>query len=626
MADNDEPRPYLTSGDAARQLGISVSSLRRAVRRGEINPAISTAAGHSRFSLEDVENLRFLLDARGHPSADNTLVPKRRAREQSIGRRASDYLLRVRQEFLQALTDHFTDLVMIVDVDGRILYASPSHSWILGYEPGELLGTNVQTYVHPEDAHDLRAALPNVTPQGGLSWPSNVRILHCNGTWHIFEVVIRNRLEDRAIGAIVINALDVTERSLLVEELQRGAREADAMARLSGALAAELDPELLYVLILEHAAALIPCDQAIIHVLRDGWVEIAASWGEPTLPVGTRLFPVTTPPKQWMPDPSWPISYLADTTLEPVWQDSIPWVGDHKIRSVIGVPFVHNGEMLGFLTISSRNPQGFSSRNIQLASEFGDRITHALRRARLFVAEQERARAAAELAALRSDFVATVSHELRTPMASILGYGEALQAYWHETSDEMRRDWVAKIVFSANRQKRLIDDLLLLTVMDAGRMGLRQERFALASTIDWAAMEVRGSYPGQVVELEGPPGLAVLADPDRVQQIVANLIDNAAKYSPDGSSISVRWSRSRSHAVLRVCDSGTGIPPEGLNTLFTRFGRLAGSPIRAGRWGTGLGLYLGRQLAQAMGGTLELENTGPTGSVFVLRLPIAPHT
>jgi signal transduction histidine kinase len=112
-----------------------------------------------------------------------------------------------------------------------------------------------------------------------------------------------------------------------------------------------------------------------------------------------------------------------------------------------------------------------------------------------------------------------------------------------------------------------------------------------------------------------------MADAAYTVQILTNLVDNAAKYSPETSPVLVTFSREEETAVVRVRDYGGGIPAEGHGILFTRFGRVPGSHMRAGRVGTGLGLYLGRQFAEAMGGTLDLESTSPAGSVFRLRLP-----
>jgi signal transduction histidine kinase len=121
--------------------------------------------------------------------------------------------------------------------------------------------------------------------------------------------------------------------------------------------------------------------------------------------------------------------------------------------------------------------------------------------------------------------------------------------------------------------------------------------------------------------VKGDTNLCVQADPTYAERILINLIDNAAKYSPEGSPIQVRLEGSSPMISIRVQDLGSGIPADYLPVLFTRFGRVPGSHMRSGRVGTGLGLYLARQYAQAMHGDLVLEGTSPMGSVFRLDLP-----
>jgi len=237
-------------------------------------------------------------------------------------------------------------------------------------------------------------------------------------------------------------------------------------------------------------------------------------------------------------------------------------------------------------------------------------------------AEQAQA-ASAELARLRSDFVAAVSHELRTPLTAVIGYSELLQAHWSMLTETQRRERIDRVVAAANRQMHLVEDLLLLTQLEARVPTLNLAPINVGDLIERVAQESQGSYPGQRIDLEGPADLHILADAKRTLQILANLVDNAAKYSPEGSAIHVSWGIEEEAAVIRVSDAGSGVPELGRAHLFTRFGRVPGSQIRAGHVGTGLGLYLGRQLARAMGGELSLESTGPAGSTFELRLPPA---
>ena len=230
---------------------------------------------------------------------------------------------------------------------------------------------------------------------------------------------------------------------------------------------------------------------------------------------------------------------------------------------------------------------------------------------------------AEELAQLRSSFVATVSHELRTPLTAIIGYSELLIAHWSRLDDTARLDRIQRIVTAANRQQRLVEELLLLSRLEMGALAPNLETVPLQPLVERAADEVRAGYRRQRIEMAGPGDLAIIADPDRVVQILVNLIDNAAKYSPEGAPVHVSWLCDHAYAVVRVRDHGAGVPTAGRDHLFTRFGRVSGSQARPGHVGTGLGLHLGRSLAQAMGGDLELEATGIEGSVFRLTLSLS---
>ena len=420
------------------------------------------------------------------------------------------------------------------------------------------------------------------------------------------------------------------ERARVAEELARVRQEqAEEEAILGGvgtALYGALEPEGLYGRILEQAARVLPYDFAAVMSYVDGWATVVASRGDPGVPAGTRLFTLGAGKPAWHPGSDAASTYLPDTAVEPSWRDIPPWVGEHRRRSVIAFPLGGEGEQLGYFTVSSRASHAYTERHLRLAGLFAERTLQALRNARLYAAERERASAAENLAQLRSDFVAAVSHELRTPLTAVLGYAELLQAHWQHLSDAQRRDHIARIVLSANRQHRLVADLLLIAQIEDGVLAVRASPGTPVGPINGAAQEVCASYRDQQIEVEGPAALMARLDPNRLQQIVANLLDNAAKYSPDGAPIAVSWRAEGGWVAIRVRDRGLGIPDAHRGVLFTRFGRVPGSRIRSGHVGTGLGLYLSRQLAGAMDGMLDLESTGPGGSTFVLRLPLIADT
>jgi signal transduction histidine kinase len=406
-------------------------------------------------------------------------------------------------------------------------------------------------------------------------------------------------------------------------DASEAAKAAEAMSAVTAALASSLEPELLYRVILEQAARVLPFDHALIVLYQDGWVVNAACLGEPSVPVGTRMVPIDSGVAIWQALERGETQYMADTAEVPAWHDWPPWIGQYRVRSVIVSPLHIDGVLLGSFEVNSYTPNFYTDRHIQIATDFAERATQAFRNARLFTAEQARVRAAEGLASLRSDFVAAVSHELRTPLTAIVGFGELLQAHWGQMSEERRLERITQIVQAANRQRRLVEDLLLAGQLESAKLRPKREPFSLGDLVRQAVAEVQGSYPGQTIELDGTCDIHVLADAGRTLQILSNLIDNAAKYSPEGTPIIVRWVEEECMAVLHVADLGSGVPDSGRDELFTRFGRLPGSAIRSGRVGTGLGLFLSRGLAEAMGGTLDLEATGPRGSTFRLRLPRA---
>jgi signal transduction histidine kinase len=344
------------------------------------------------------------------------------------------------------------------------------------------------------------------------------------------------------------------------------------------------------------------------------------------VPVGTRLFPIIGPCRPWLATNQPGAVYLPDTDLEPEWEHVAPWEGERRIRSVISVPLCIEGEAVGAFQILSSTPRRFGARHLGLAEAFGARVVQAARNAHLYAAEQRRAKEAEDLAQLQSDFVGAVSHELRTPLTLLLGFTQLLRERWL-TLDAARRDsYLERIAAAANRQLRLVQDLLDTSRVESEGYRCERRPFAVRPVLERAAAEVRGSFHSQRVDLQGSDAVVAEGDAERTQQILVNLIDNAAKYSPEGSPVAVSWSLEDGQVVVRVRDHGPGIPEEGRARLFTRFGRLAGSGMRAGRSGTGLGLYLSRTLAQAMGGELDLEGTGPQGSTFKLMLPSVPQT
>jgi len=225
---------------------------------------------------------------------------------------------------------------------------------------------------------------------------------------------------------------------------------------------------------------------------------------------------------------------------------------------------------------------------------------------------------------MKTDFVSTVSHELRTPLAAI--YGAAMTLRRRDvTVEEAQRDRLLEVVSSeADRLARIVNDILWASRLESGRMSIAIERCDAAAIAVEVVDVLRSRAPeGIDVAVRKARGLPpVAADPDKLRQILTNLIDNGIKYSPDGGRVEVEIGRSGGRVRFRVTDEGLGIPPAEQDRIFEKFFRLDPNLTR-GVGGTGLGLYISRELVTRMNGRIWVDSDGRTGSSFFLELPIA---
>jgi PAS domain S-box-containing protein len=224
----------------------------------------------------------------------------------------------------------------------------------------------------------------------------------------------------------------------------------------------------------------------------------------------------------------------------------------------------------------------------------------------------------------KTEFVATVSHELRTPMAGIYGAAQTLLREDVEISAENRRMLLEIIANQAVRLTQITEEVLIASRLDRGELPVERERVDVVELAEETVEQMRAHLPETTtVELERALGLPqASADRDRLQQVLVNLLDNAIKYSPAGGQVTVALEAEADAVRISVTDPGLGIPPAEQQRVFEKFYRLDTQLTRAGG-GTGLGLYITRELVRRMGGTIAVSSEPGVGSTFTVDLPRA---
>jgi signal transduction histidine kinase len=266
----------------------------------------------------------------------------------------------------------------------------------------------------------------------------------------------------------------------------------------------------------------------------------------------------------------------------------------------------------------------------RLGSLYGDEAVARAEAARvradaqLAQREADAARDAADrlrdLDSAKDRFVSTVSHELRTPLTSVKGYLEAILAGEAGELNPDQREYAEIVYRNSTRLQELVDDLLVLSRVDAGDLVLRRERFDLVDALRQVREEQgpRAAEGGLMLALDAPATLPVVADRRRIEQTIGNLVSNGIKYGADGYEVRIRAFADDHEVVIEVVDHGVGIPTTELSRIGERFFRAS----TAGEvQGSGLGLAISREIVARHGGSLEVESVEGSGSTFRVRLP-----
>ncbi|MGE5103972.1 MAG: GAF domain-containing protein, partial [Betaproteobacteria bacterium] len=294
-------------------------------------------------------------------------------------------------------------------------------------------------------------------------------------------------------------------------------------------------------------------------------------------------------------------------------------------RAVMVAPMLWETQALGAISVGRPPPGPFSEKEIALLRTFSDQAAIAIQNTRLFQEIEDKSHQLEIANKHKSEFLANMSHELRTPLNAIIGFSEVLLERLFGDLNDKQDDYLKDIHSSGKHLLTLINDILDLSKIEAGRMELEPSRFDVAPAIGNALTLIRerAQKHGIALAQNVDPALgAIVADERKFKQILLNLLSNAVKFTPDGGRIEVTAVRRDGHAEIAVRDTGIGIAPEDQAAVFEEF-RQVGHDYTKKQEGTGLGLALTRKFVELHGGRIGVESAPGKGTTFTFTIPLA---
>jgi GAF domain-containing protein len=441
------------------------------------------------------------------------------------------------------------------------------------------------------------------------------------------EVELLQTFAEQAVIAVE-NARLLAELQARTDDLTRSVDQLTALGEVGRAVSSSLDLETVLTTIVSRAVQLSGLEAGAIYEydevaevfhlratqnLPAEFLEIARPLALPKGEGATGRLAVTREPVQ-IPDMAAPDAYRGRM------RDVLLRLGH---RALLAVPLISEDHIVGGLVVNRRAPGEFAPEVIDLLRTFATQSALAIQNARLFREIDDKSRQLAAASQHKSEFLANMSHELRTPLNAIIGYSELLEEEAGDLDGGRLVPDLQKIATAAKHQLSLINDILDLSKVEAGRMELEITAFDLATAIDNALTLVRerASRRGIVLGRGIDEHLGTIrSDERKIKQVLLNLLSNALKFTPEGGRIDVRAAMNEGLAEISVADTGVGIAPEDQEAIFEEFRQVGTADKKVE--GTGLGLALSRKFIELHGGRIWVKSQLGQGSTFTFTLPV----
>jgi PAS domain S-box-containing protein len=498
------------------------------------------------------------------------------------------------EEHFRSLIENASDIITILEANGVVRYESPAIERVLGYSPEELVGQNIFEFVHPDDLPIVLEAFSRTFPTPGVSASAEFRIKHKDGSWRALEAIGKSTFDETGELIAIVNSRDITDRKKTEEAL------AESEAHLRTII--ESEPECVKVV----------STQGVLLNMN---------------PAGLRMVEADT----LSAIVNKPVSHLIHPDDRKAFNKLHRRVcdgenGELEFR-IIGL----NGTIRWMETHSTplRDPSGKITSVLSVTRDITERkrAEETIQRhaAELEQRVEERTIELTHANRAKDEFLANMSHELRTPLNSILGFSESLLEQQRGLLNDKQEQYVNLIHSSGKHLLSLINDILEFSKIEAGKIELRTDLISVKEICESSLNFITemAAKKSIAVEFNNKDAVSTLiADPQRLKQILVNLLNNAVKFTPQKGMVSldVQLNKHRNQICFAVTDNGIGIASEDLPKLFNPFTQLDSSLSRQYE-GTGLGLVLIMKLTELHGGSVKVESELGKGSCFTVILP-----
>jgi PAS domain S-box-containing protein len=608
-------------GRTVTELGVYVDPADRAIVFRELEEHGSIRDLEIKFRAKNGDVLFFSLSAdiisldgqKCLLTASHNVTERKRAEE----------AIRLSEKQYRTLADAVPQLVWMNNAEGMKKYFNGRWQEYTGTQAEDHMAMSWLGVIHPDDLQtviDVRTS----GVESGEAYEFECRMRRTDGSyrWHLARV-----LPMKGDGGQVLQWFGTATD---IHDIKQ-AKESNRFLAEAGALLASSLDEDVTVRSMAHIAVPYLADWCIVDLLKeDGSVErIPGRHSDPSREKWLAAL-MQYYPYNYHGDAQYGVPEVLRTGKPEIaneiaeeWLAATAYNSEHLrilrelgLGSYMVVPLVTRGRTLGAISLASARANRYSPSDLALAQDLAHRAALAIDNARLYYEAQEANR-------VKDEFLATVSHELRTPLNAILGWAEILRIGKLEESAKERA--LETIVRNGKSQAQLIEDILDVSRIITGKLRLNVRPVGLVSVINAAVDVVRPAAFAKDIDLQvslDASANSVSGDPNRLQQIIWNLVLNAIKFTPLKGTVRVRLERGDSNAQIVISDTGVGIKAEFLPHVFDRF-RQADSSYTRSHGGLGLGLAIVRHLVELHGGTVHAESDGEgKGSTFIVRLPL----